>query len=274
MAKVIPDSMYLRLVFKSKLKRKMNLSNPQSYNEKLNWLKIHDRKPKYRSMVDKYDAKAYVANLVGEEYIIPTYGVWDKYDDIDFSKLPDQFVLKTTHDSGGVVIVRNKSDLKSNKGRKKIEDSLRNNYYYLCREWPYKDLKHRIIAEKVICDTVPDDYKFFMFDGEMDSVMVCTDRALGHPTFRFYDEKWNRIIYQKDELEPDTEVERPENYEKMIEIAKKLSKGFVHMRIDLYNVNGKIYFGELTFFDQGGFDTDITYETDLMWGKKMDLSKI
>ena len=143
-----------------------------------------------------------------------------------------------------------------------------------CREWPYKNLKHRIIAEKMITNTVPNDYKFFMFNGKMDSVMVCTNRASGHPTFRFYDKEWNRLLYQKPELEPESDVERPENYEKMIRIAEQLSENLVHMRVDLYNIDGQIYFGELTFFDQGGFDTDITLETDLKWGELMDLEKI
>lgn len=274
LAVILPDSIYIKMVYYTKLKRRMNLANPKTYNEKLNWLKLHDRKAQYKIMVDKYDAKEYVARLIGEKYIIPIYGVWNHFNDIDFSVLPEQFVLKTTHDSGGVVIVRNKSEMEKGKVKNTIEGSLNNNYYYLCREWPYKDLKHRIIAEKVISETVPNDYKFFMFNGRMDSVMVCTDRESGHPTFRFYDEKWKRLYYQKKELEPKTDVEKPENYEEMIEIAKKLSEGFLHVRVDLYNVNGKVFFGELTLFDQGGFDTDISYDTDLYWGSKIDLNRV
>ena len=273
-AAILPDSIYIKMVYYTKLKRKTDLTNPNTYNEKLNWLKLHDRKAQYKIMVDKYDAKKYVSELIGEKYIIHTYGVWNHFDDIDFSALPEQFVLKTTHDSGGVVIVRNKADMEMEKVKKAIEGSLKNNYFYLCREWPYKDLKHRIIAEKVISETMPNDYKFFMFDGQMDSVMVCTDRISGHPTFRFYDEKWERLYYQKKELEPNTDVEKPENYEEMIEIAKKLSEGFLHVRVDLYNVNGKVFFGELTLFDQGGFDTDISYDTDLYWGSKIDLNRV
>ena len=167
-----------------------------------------------------------------------------------------------------------KNNMDIDKTKNVLEKSLKNNYYYLCREWPYKNLKHRIIAEKMITNTVPNDYKFFMFNGKMDSVMVCTNRASGHPTFRFYDKGWNRLLYQKPELEPESNVERPENYEKMIRIAEQLSENLVHMRVDLYNIDGQIYFGELTFFDQGGFDTDITLETDLKWGELMDLDKI
>lgn len=225
-------------------------------------------------MVDKYEAKKYVADKIGEQYVIPTYGVWNHFEDIDFSKLPSNFVLKTTHDSGGVVLINDKNNMDIDKTKDVLEKSLKNNYYYLCREWPYKNLKHRIIAEKMITNTVPNDYKFFMFNGKMDSVMVCTNRASGHPTFRFYDKEWNRLLYQKPELEPESNVERPENYEKMIRIAEQLSENLVHMRVDLYNIDGQIYFGELTFFDQGGFDTDITFETDLKWGELMDLEKI
>lgn len=274
LAVILPDTAYIKMVYYSKMKRRIDLENPKGYNEKLNWLKLHNRKEEYKKFVDKYDAKEYVAGLIGEKYIIPTYGVWDRFDDIDFSKLPERFVLKPTHDSGAVVIVRDKNKMEITKARKIIEASLKNNYYYLCREWQYKDLKHRIIAEEFISETVPNDYKFFMFNGEMDSVMVCTDRSSGHPTFRFYDEKWNRLYYHKKELEPETDLERPDNFEEMIEIAKKLSEGFLHIRVDLYNVDGKVFFGELTLFDKGGFDTDISNETDLYWGSKIDLNSV
>ena len=153
-----------------------------------------------------------------------------------------------------------------------IEDGLKKNHYNMCREWPYKDLRPRIIAEELISDNPPDDYKFFMFHGKMDSVMVCTERATGHPKFRFYDQDWNRLYYQKTDREPATDVRMPANFLEMIKVAETLSTGFVHVRVDLYNVNEHVYFGELTLYDNGGFDLDITYETDLLWGRKMDLS--
>ena len=270
----IVSLMITSFMYREEMKAIIHLSNPKSYNEKLNWLKINDRKEHYQIMVDKYEAKKYVADKIGEQYVIPTYGAWDRFEDIDFSKLPSNFVLKTTHDSGGVVLINDKNNMDIDRTKDVLEKSLKNNYYYLCREWPYKNLRHRIIAEKMITNTVPNDYKFFMFNGKMDSVMVCTNRASGHPTFRFYDKEWNRLLYQKPELEPESNVERPENYEKMIRIAEQLSENLVHMRVDLYNIDGHIYFGELTFFDQGGFDTDITLETDLKWGELMDLEKI
>lgn len=270
----LPDPLYLKLVYFIKMKGYLNLKKPISYNEKLNWLKIHDRKPQYKAVVDKYEAKRIASELIGEEYIIPTYGVWDNFDSIDFSKLPEEFVLKTTHDSGGVVIVRGSNKADKTIIKRKIDESLRKNYYYDFREWPYKNIKPRIIAEKVISETIPIDYKFFVFNGEIDSVMVCTDRASGHPSFRFYDKKWNRLIYMKKELEPENDLEKPENFEEMISIVKKLAEGFVHIRVDLYNEEGKIYFGELTLYNQGGFDTDITRDTDLYWGAKIDLSLV
>lgn len=150
--KVLPDKMYLKICYKLATGKKLDLKNPQTFNEKLQWLKLYDRKPEYTRMVDKYEAKKYVAEKIGEEYIIPTLGVWDHFDEIDFDSLPDQFVLKCTHDSGGLVIVRDKAKLDKVAAKQKIEKSLKRNYYYSGREWPYKDVKPRIIAEKYMED--------------------------------------------------------------------------------------------------------------------------
>ena len=164
--KFMSDEAYLKFMYKLKMKRKLNLSDPQTFNEKLQWLKIYDRKPEYTTMVDKYEAKKYVADIIGEEYIIPTLGVWDRFEDIDFDELPDQFVLKCTHDSGGLVICRDKSKLDLKAAKKKINKSLKRNYYWIGREWPYKNVRPRIIAEKFMTDPTSDDlqdYKFFFF---------------------------------------------------------------------------------------------------------------
>lgn len=272
MAEWLPDDVYLKLVYYAKFHRRLNLKCPVTYTEKLNWLKLHDRKMKYHEIVDKYEAKNYVAQILGDRYIIPTYGVWERFEDIDFSTLPQKFAIKTTHDSCHYALVHNKNEMNINDIRKTIEDGLKKNHYYMCREWPYKDLRPRIIAEELISDNPPDDYKFFMFHGKMDSVMVCTERATGHPKFRFYDQDWNRLYYQKTDREPATDVKMPANFLEMIKVAETLSTGFVHVRVDLYNVNEHVYFGELTLYDNGGFDLDITYETELLWGRKMDLS--
>lgn len=248
----------------------LNLNNPVTYNEKLQWLKLNDRKNNYSKLVDKYEVKKFVANKIGKEYIIPTYGVWNRFDEIDFDKLPNQFVLKCTHDSGSYVICSDKEKFDVEAAKLKIEKALKSSFYWDSREWPYKNVRPRIIAEKYI-GFYPKDYKFFVFDSEIDSVMVCNGRENGHPKFYFYDTDWKRLYYQHKEIEFEDTIEKPLGFETMIEIVKQLSEGFPHIRIDLYNVNGKIWFGEYTFYDQGGFDTDITRETDLLWGKKIKL---
>lgn len=270
--KVLPDSVVLGLKFKKYMGYKLDLNNVQTFNEKLQWLKLHDRNPIYSTIVDKYMVKEYMASIIGEKYIIPTLGVWKKFEEIKFELLPRQFVLKCTHDSGGLVICDDKEKFNYSNAKKKIDECLETNFYWIAREWPYKNVIPQIIAEEYI-GYYPLDYKFFTFEGEIDSVMVCKGRELGHPYFYFYDMKWERLYYQHEELEKDDQVDKPENFDEMISIVRKIAKGYCHLRVDLYNINGKIYFGECTFFDQGGYDTDITYNTDLMWGKKMNLDE-
>lgn len=189
---------------------------------------VFNRNGKHNTM-----GKNYVAQILGDRYIIPTYGVWERFEDIDFSTLPQKFAIKTTHDSCHYALVHNKNEMNINDIRKTIEDGLKKNHYYMCREWPYKDLRPRIIAEELISDNPPDDYKFFMFHGKMDSVMVCTERATGHPKFRFYDQDWNRLYYQKTDREPATDVKMPANFLEMIKVAETLSTGFVHVKMPL-----------------------------------------
>lgn len=269
------DEPYLKLIFPAHTGYALNLREPKTFNEKLQWLKLHDRKVAYSDLVDKYEVKRIVGDLIGEKYIIPTLGVWDCFDDIDFNSLPKCFVLKCTHDSGGLVVCKDKDKLDINSARQKIEASLKQNYYYTTREWPYKDVKPRIIAEEFIGDisSVPEDYKFYTFDGKIDSVMVCKERELGYPKFLFYDLEWNRLQYQREEPVYEKEESKPKNFEEMCRIVEKLADGFCQMRVDLYNIDGKIYFGEMTFFNQSGFDVDITRETDLYWGNKIVLPK-
>ena len=416
----LPDEYYLQLKFYDVFGRFMDFSNPKTFNEKLQWLKVYNRKPEYTMMVDKYAVKSYVSNLIGKEYIIPTLGVWNSFDEIDFNSLPDQFVLKCTHDSGGLVVCRDKLNLDIDAVKKKIETSLSNNFYYMGREWPYKNVPRRIIAEQYMAEELRDykqlffesaprmtlvyserftkegvkedfydevwnhlnipktthgeavfsiqrpkqyelmkrlvekisekmsfaridfyeinekvyfgeisfypedrfeaftpekwnlklgewvklparggyrlnsddcsiiisnsyynnkveksinDYKIFCFNGEIDSVMVCTGREKGHPDFYFYDTNWNRLYYQQDCLEKANDIKKPQNLEEMLSIAKVLSQGLSHVRVDLFDIDNNIYFGELTFFDNSGFDTDISYETDLKWGEKIILPR-
>lgn len=269
----MPDSMYLKLLFRAHMGRKLDLRKPQTFNEKLQWLKIHDRNKFYTEVVDKYAVKKYIENKIGDEYNVKLLGVWDSFDEIDFSVLPEKFVLKCTHDSGGLVICTDKNKLDYVSAKAKIEKSLRTNYFYSSREWPYKNVLPRIIAEEFIGvnGKVPEDYKFFTFDGKIDCVMVCRGRDQGHLWFYFYDMNWERLIYQHAELEKNDEIAKPANFEKMRKVAEELAGDFKQARIDLYNIEGKVYFGEITLFNQSGFDTDITYKTDLMWGKKLEL---
>lgn len=270
---LLPDKMYIKLLFNAHMGYKLNLEKPKSYNEKLQWLKLYDRKEIYTNLVDKYEVKEIIGNKIGREYIIPTIGVWDKVEEIDFDILPDKFVLKCTHDSGGIIVCKNKNEFDVDEAKRKLKKSLKGSYFYSGREWPYLNIKPRIIAEEYIGDIerVPEDYKFYTFNGEIDSVMICKDRDKGYPNFFFYDMEWKRLAYQNVEPETDKPIEKPENFDRMIDIVNNLSKDFVQIRVDLYNINGKIYFGELTFFNQSGFDTDITYDTDVYWGSKFEL---
>lgn len=270
---LLPDKMYLKLLFHAHMGYKLNLEKPKSYNEKLQWLKLYDRKEIYTNLVDKYEVKEIIGNKIGREYIIPTIGVWDTVEEIDFDILPDKFVLKCTHDSGGIIVCKNKNEFDVDEAKRKLKKSLKGSYYHSGREWPYLNIKPRIIAEEYIGDIekVPEDYKFYTFNGEIDSVMICKDRDKGYPNFFFYDMEWNRLVYQNEEPKIDKPIEKPENFDRMIDIVNILSKDFVQIRVDLYNINGKIYFGELTFFNQSGFDTDITYDTDAYWGSKFEL---
>lgn len=273
------DELYLKLKFCVRMKKRLNLKAPQTFNEKLQWLKIYDHKPAYTTMVDKYAAKKYVAEKIGEELIIPTLGVWDKFDDIDFDKLPDKFVLKCTHDSGGLVICKDKGTLDISDARKRINRSLQNDYYLYGREWPYKDVPRKIIAEKYMEDNTFHelrDYKFFCFNGVADCVMVCLGRSTGNTKFYFYDKEWKLCRYNilGKSIIGNGDVEKPDNISDMFAIAEKLSQGIPFSRIDLYNVNQKIYFGEITFFPDSGFDSNLLPETDIYFGSKIHLKEV
>ena len=277
----LPDKLYLEYKYKRYFGKKLNLNNPQTFNEKLQWLKLYDRKPIYTTMVDKYESKKYVADIIGEEYIIPTLGVWDKFDDIDFDKLPNEFVLKTTHDSGGVVICRDKSTFDINSAREKLNKSLNYNFYYMGREWPYKNVKPRIIAEELLTDSLnpsaaPTDYKFFCFSGKADCVMLCLDRETGDTKFYFFDKQWNLKRYNnrgKNAPEGFT-IPKHKSMDEMFAIAEKLSDGIPFVRVDLYCINDHIYFGEMTFYPDSGFDKNLLPETDEYFGKKLLIKEL
>lgn len=252
------DEEYLKKLFKCHMKRELNLDNPQTFNEKLQWLKLYDRKPEYTTMVDKYAVKKYVADIIGEEYIIPTLGVWNHFDEIDFDKLPNQFVLKCTHDSGGIVICKDKNKLDLKSAKKKIEKCLKRNYYWSSREWPYKDVKPRIIAEKFLSDEGKEelsDYKVLCFNGEPKIVEVHKGRFNGQHTADNYDISWNKTdIEQYDLPKSDEIMPKPAFLEEMLHLSKLLSKNLIHVRVDWYFTNDRLYFGELTFYDGSGYN--------------------
>ncbi len=269
----IPDKQYLKIKYRLKMGKKLNLENPQTYNEKLQWLKLYDRKPIYSKLVDKYEVREIIRKKIGEEYLIPLLGVYEKFNQINFESLPNQFVIKTTHDCGGIVICKDKSKFNQKEAQKKIEHHLRKNYYYMHREWPYKKVKPRIIIEKYMVDesrTELKDYKFFCFDGEPKLMFVATDRGVD-TRFNFYDMNFKQINLQQHYKNSNKEIDRPKNFDTMISIAKKLSENLPHIRVDLYDVNGHIYFGELTLYHFSGFEKFYPEEYDLILGKELKL---
>ena len=269
--KKMSDEKYLKKLFRIKMGKKPDLVSPKTYSEKLQWLKLHDRKPEYSLLVDKAEVKKLVAEKIGEEHIIPTLGVYEKWDDIDFDKLPKSFVIKCTHDSGGLVIVKDKSAFDKKSAEKKIKKSLKRNFYYASREWPYKNVIPRIIVEKYL-DGGKDlpDYKFFCFDGKVKALFVATGRPYD-TRFDFYDENYNFLPFTNGHPNSDVKLEKPENFEKMKEIAEILSKGYPHVRIDLYDLNGKIYFGEYTFYHWSGLTPFCPEEWDYKFGDMIKL---
>lgn len=237
--------------------KRLNLSTPRTFNEKLQWLKLNDRKPEYTVMVDKYAVKKYVSDRIGDQYIIPTLGVWDRPEDIDFESLPDQFVLKVTHDSGGLVICRDKATLDKEATIQKLHKSLQRDYYQVHREWPYKNVPRRIIAEQYMEDKETGelrDYKFFCFNGTARLLFIATDRMNKNEEtkFDFFDMELNHLDIKNGHPNADTSPAKPKNFEEMRHLAEKLSQNIPHVRVDFYEVNGKTYFGELTFSHWSG----------------------
>ncbi len=275
---LIPDRLYIELRFRERMHKKLNLRNPQTYSEKLQWLKLYYHNPILIKLVDKADVKSWVSEQIGEEYIIPTIGVWDSFDEIDFSTLPNQFVLKCTHDSGGIYIVPDKTKFEIDKAREKLVPRLKTSYYWHTREWPYKYVKPRIIAEKFMVDESGyelKDYKFFCFDGKVKFLFIATDRgAVDKETkFDFYDENFNHLPFKNGHENSDHELKCPMGFEEMKRLASILSVGFPEVRIDFYDINGKVYFGEMTFFHWGGMMPFEPEEWDLVFGNQIKLPK-
>lgn len=275
--KWIPDEKYIKIKYKLEMDKKLNLKNPQTFNEKLQWLKLYDRNPEYTKMVDKYEAKQYVADIIGEEYIIPTLGVWDKFEDIEFEKLPKQFVLKPTHTSGNVFICKDKNNIDYKKLKREVNKWMKRRYYYIHREWPYKNVKPRIIVEKYMENNSGEeiiDYKLFCFNGVPRIILVCSERFSSKNMCKtWFDEDWNYLDITENNHRTDKTIKCPINFDEMKILARKLSDGIPFLRCDFYEVNEKIYFGELTFFPASGFEKFEPNEWDKKLGDMLELPK-
>lgn len=273
----ISDKVFLQIYYYLKTGKKLNLKNPRTYNEKLQWIKLYDRNKLYTQLVDKYEVRKYVEKVIGEEILIPLIGVWDSFDKINFDELPDKFVLKCTHDSGGIVICDDKVNLNISLVKNKINKCLKRNFYNIWREWPYKYVPHRIIAEEYMQDKKDNDlkdYKFYCFDGEVKLIVINSDRSSNNSTKGdYFDKNFDVINLTWGFEHHDVLPEKPKQFDKMIEIAEKLSNNLKHVRVDLYFCNNNIYFGEMTFFDGSGFTEIKPEEWNLKLGEYINLLK-
>ena len=278
LSRLIPDRIYLQIVYFRHFKKFIDFDNPKTFNEKIQWLKLNYRKEEYTNLVDKYRVKQYITKLIGEEYVIPTLGVWKNVDDIDFKSLPEKFVLKCNNDSGGIVICKNKKDFDEVKAKSFLKERLKNNGYWYGREWPYKNVKPCIIAEKYMEDSISKDlkdYKFFCFNGSMEFFDIDIDRFIEHRS-NYYDRNGNFLPFGKTYCPPDytKKIEMPKNLDKMIELAETISHNTVLSRIDFYEIDGQVYFGEITFYPGSGFSPFTDEKWDYKLGDMIDLPNI
>lgn len=273
----LPDKTYLKWIYYLETGKRLNLEKPQRYNEKLQWIKLYDHNPLYTILADKYKVKQVVSEKIGAEHVAKCYGVWDKAEDIEWEKLPNQFVLKTTHDGGnnGVFIVRDKLKADREKIVCGVNKSLHRDTFKLGREWPYKDIPKRVFAEEYLEDASGElrDYKFFCFDGVAKYLYIASERQSGNLKFNFFDENFTPLDVEQAHPRSEKSIDKPMAFERMKELAAKLSEGMPEVRVDLYDVNGKIYFGEYTFFSLGGFAPFHPDKWDLIWGEQIHLPK-
>ncbi|MBF0431748.1 MAG: glycosyl transferase [Fibrobacteria bacterium] len=271
----IPDRFFLKRQYLRRTGQKLNLDQPRTVNEKMQWLKLHNRRPEYIRMADKYEVRNYVSKIIGKEYLVPLLGVWERFEDIDFSVLPDQFVLKCTHDAGGLVICKDKSSLDISAARQKINKSLKTNYYWLFREWQYKDILPRIIAEPYMTDESGielKDYKVHCFSGKPGCIGVDLGRFSIHHR-NIYDPNWNLMDMQiRRPISKEAHIPRPERFAEMLKIAETLAQGQPYIRVDFYSIRDKLYFGELTFFHGAGYEEWKPRAYAEMFGDRIDLS--
>lgn len=272
----LSDEKFLKRLYKIEMSKELDLKNPETYNEKLQWLKLNDRNPNYSNLVDKNKVKEIVGQVIGEQYIIPTLGIWKKFDDINFDTLPNQFVLKCTHDSGGIVVCKDKKKLNYKKARNILQASLKRNFYYFSREWPYKDVEPMIIAEAYLEDDNTEelrDYKFFCFDGKVKLLFIASERQNPdtETKFDFFDRDFNHLEMTNGHPTASKIPSKPKKFEEMIKLAEQLSINIPHVRVDFYEVNGNVYFGEMTFYHWSGMVPFEPEEWDYKFGKWLKL---
>lgn len=275
----VPDKQMIKLQYRISSGRKLNLKKPERFTEKLQWYKLNHRDPLMIQCSDKYKVREYIISKGYENILVPLYGVYDRAEDIDFEKLPSKFVLKTTNGSHTNILCEDKNKLNIELTVKTLNEWLTKRSSKLGREWAYYDIQPRIICEAYLeKDENNDliDYKFFCFNGHPFSLYVITERFLEDGIkLGIYDTKFNRLPYKRSDIRGlTTDAVKPGNFDEMIEIAKKLSEDFPHVRVDLYNIDGKIYFGELTFYTAGGYQNYEPDEFDLMLGKQFNLPNI
>lgn len=273
--KSMSDEKFLKLKFHLQMKKKLDLENPKTFNEKLQWLKLNDRNPKYTQLVDKYKVRNYVRKIIGEEYLVPLLGVWDSVEAINWDKLPHQFVLKTTHDSGGVVICADKNKISTERALKVLSNSLARNYYHSNREWPYKNIQPRVVGESFMEERPGEsliDYKIMCFNGEPKIIQVMSDRDYDGFNINHYDVNWKELNINRNRYNKNPKgIQKPIKLNEMLEISRALSKNIPFLRVDLYYVNEKIYFGELTFYPASGYMDFSNISDDYLLGSWIDL---
>lgn len=276
------DKKYLKALYYIIFGKRLNLNNPQTFNEKLNWLKLNDRNPLYTTLVDKYKVKEFVASIIGEEYVVKTYGVWSSPREIDFDILPNQFVLKTTHDSTKPIICKDKSTLDYEFVRNRMGRYMKNNLFLKTREWPYKNVVPQIIADEYLDDGshTPDDaislidYKFWCFNGAPALMYITVkDKKVFE---NFYDKDFNPVDINHNFNRHQPEFDKPEGYEEMWNLAGKLSTAShsPFVRVDFFNIRGKIYFGEFTFYDWAGLRPFVSDKQDYELGSWINIQNV
>lgn len=272
---IIPDVLYLRINFFLHFKKNLNLKTPLTFNEKIQWLKLYANNESYSKLVDKIAVRDYISNTIGSKYLIPLIGTWNSFEEINWEELPNQFVMKTNHDSGGVVICQDKSLIKKSNVRNIINKSLKTNYFYYGREYPYKTIEPKILVEKFMIDEIEKelkDYKLWCFNGKVEFIQVMSDRSDTGFSLNQYNSNWEEVLIpRKSHSRSNKYIKKPDNLNDMIKISEKLSKGFPFLRVDLYEINGDLYFGELTLYPASGFYDFTNYDDDVKYGELIKL---